>query len=51
MFLGNGDGSTSLLLETLENLPLGSHHGIQLSGDQEGQRPVLAAAHLNLGSS
>ena len=50
VLLGDVDGDTSLLLEALENLPLGSHDGVGLAGDQEGQAAVLAGAHLDLGS-
>ena len=51
LLLGDGDGGTSLGLESLENFPLGLHDDVRLaSSDEEGETLVLAAAHLNLGS-
>merc|ERR1719362_1494989 len=51
ILLGDGDSDAPLLLEPGEHLPLGPHHLVLLASDQEGQAPVLAGAHLNLGAS
>ena len=50
VLLGDGDSDTALLLESLEHLSLGLHHGVRLASDEEGEAAVLAGAHLNLGS-